>query len=646
MTSLLSKLIFGRRSSDITYPNIDDSSSFLVASSSSNNNTSNNDNNDSNDNNDTDNNNDDDNNNDPLGTAVADTIRANLELIPDDSLLKLDRQLEFWRDRHVQELLIDRTELVDLTRRLIHAATWRSRTNETSSVFQVPKVRFGRTEVQMPIVTCGGMRIQQTWLPENIPLLSPSHNSVLAGDSQRNLKQVVQCCLNLGLNHFETARMYGTSELQFVDALCSLMDEGVIQREDFIFQTKVYPSKTLQEFETSFNATWEHVKKLGYVDLFAFHVVSKESDVDRVLSDEWGGYEFIRQQQAAGHIKHIGFSSHGTAETILRLIDSDQFDYVNLHAHYFGSYHGAGTPVPGSDDRHGNEACVERALELDMGVFQISPFDKGGKLYKPSTKVATAVGHHLTPISFAALHSWKTLGMHTVSVGLARPSDLDEVLEAASLYQDAKAEQYLQQAYTNLEQMAIQSLGEDWYKKGLLKLPSCYDKTTNGVAIGHILWLHNVCKAFGMYEFARDRYANLETAAWDDKKTFEENLDKWASGNSGRGYIAGLNLDEALKDHYNPELAKQKMAEAHEWLQKATEMTVEERKAMGFDEAYSLTVWEDYCGDQTTISAAKVVLQNLSGGWLGINNAKSRADSTKRAASLRGSIRNSLAKTS
>jgi hypothetical protein len=32
--------------------------------------------------------------------------------------------------------------------------------------WQCPKVRFGRTELEMPIITCGGMRQQQTWRPK------------------------------------------------------------------------------------------------------------------------------------------------------------------------------------------------------------------------------------------------------------------------------------------------------------------------------------------------------------------------------------------------------------------------------------------------------------------------------------------------
>jgi hypothetical protein len=35
-----------------------------------------------------------------------------------------------------------------------------------AQLWQCPKVRFGRTELAMPVITCGGMRQQQTWRPK------------------------------------------------------------------------------------------------------------------------------------------------------------------------------------------------------------------------------------------------------------------------------------------------------------------------------------------------------------------------------------------------------------------------------------------------------------------------------------------------
>lgn len=50
---------------------------------------------------------------------------------------------------------------------------------------------------------------------------------------------------------------------------------------------------------------------------------------------------------------------------------------------FVGSYHASGTnQTEGESD--GNRENVELAHSLDMGVFCISPNDKGGMMYKPS----------------------------------------------------------------------------------------------------------------------------------------------------------------------------------------------------------------------------------------------------------------------
>lgn len=543
-----------------------------------------------------------------LGPKIGPILAEALESIPDDSLIKLTRQLKFWYGRRSKEAAKKKKEVsdgdggeeekeagakteeqnettkgegggeeedngdegqaaerpnetsmsmsdddfVDLTRRLIHAASWRSRQskeeekeggekeegngeanedaekNKGVGRWTVPKVRFGRTELMMPIVTCGGMRVQQTWLPDFVPFLAPSKKSVLAGDSQRNLKDVVRECLRVGLNHFETARFYGTSEMQFVDALGSLMERKEIKREDFIFQTKIPAMEKRADFETKWGQSWAHIgERLKYVDLLSFHCVSKADEVKHVLDEsESGCYAVAQKLKTEGKVRHIGFSTHGTAENIMELIKSDKFDYVNIHCHYFGDYHAEGTPDTAGG--HGNAACVKKALDLDMGVFLISPFDKGGRLYQPSVAAAEAIGPGLTPIAFSALHAWKTKGIHTVSVGFARPSDLDEVLEAARIYGEDGGEVALREAERRLGDLAVTKLGKDWAEKGMISIPSCFDRKCDGVAVGHILWLHNLMATYGMYDFCKERFKSLEgtSTKWNNKKTWEENIEK------------------------------------------------------------------------------------------------------------------------
>src|SRR5215210_2640471 len=116
--------------------------------------------------------------------------------------------------------------------------------------------RFGRTDLQLPVFSCGGMRFQHKWNdepPETIPQ-----------DGQANLEKTIQRAFELGINHFETARGYGTSEMQLGRILPEL------PRDKIIVQTKISPRDTQREFFDTFETSMRYLK-LDYVDLFSLH---------------------------------------------------------------------------------------------------------------------------------------------------------------------------------------------------------------------------------------------------------------------------------------------------------------------------------------------------------------------------------------
>ena len=99
-----------------------------------------------------------------------------------------------------------------------------------------------------------------------------------------------------------------------------------------------------------------------------------------------------------------------------------------------------------------------------MGVFVISPIDKGGALYQPTSTVARLVGDELSPIAFAALWLWRhaTSPSHTLSIGVARPSDFDEIVAAASRFADDATLAAVRAAETRLRARAREKLGDEW----------------------------------------------------------------------------------------------------------------------------------------------------------------------------------------
>src|SRR3954469_18437591 len=119
--------------------------------------------------------------------------------------------------------------------------------------------RFGRTELQMPVFTCGGMRYQQKW--DDLPL------SEITSENQKNLEATILRALELGINHIETARGYGTSEMQLGQILPKL------PREKMIVQTKVGPSSSAGTFRKTFETSMKYLG-LEYVDLLSLHGVN------------------------------------------------------------------------------------------------------------------------------------------------------------------------------------------------------------------------------------------------------------------------------------------------------------------------------------------------------------------------------------
>src|SRR6266496_5969980 len=106
--------------------------------------------------------------------------------------------------------------------------------------------RFGRTELPMPVISCGGMRYQFKWQdvkPKDIP---PAN--------QANLEATIRRALELGINHIETARGYGTSEMQLGRILPTL------PRDQLIVQTKISPRPSTQEFLRAFNTSMDYLR--------------------------------------------------------------------------------------------------------------------------------------------------------------------------------------------------------------------------------------------------------------------------------------------------------------------------------------------------------------------------------------------------
>jgi predicted aldo/keto reductase-like oxidoreductase len=140
-----------------------------------------------------------------------------------------------------------------------------------------------------------------------------------------------------------------------------------------------------------------------------------------------------------------------------------------------------------------------------MGVFLISPTDKGGHLHTPSDRmVELCAPHH--PIVVNDLFCLSHPAVHTISVGAARVSDLELHLQAVALL--AEAPRQLPPILERLAAARQEALGEAWLASWRQGLPSWQD-TPGGLNLPVLLWLHNLLAAWDLEDFCQGRYRLL-----------------------------------------------------------------------------------------------------------------------------------------
>ena len=326
--------------------------------------------------------------------------------------------------------------------------------------------RFGKTNLNLSVFSLGTMRC--------------------LADPQLAISTIKKA-IALGINHFETARGYGKSEEYLGLALQSGLP---IARENLHITTKLPPTR-----DRALMTQWidESLARLqiDYIDCLAIHGINTKEHLESVTQ---GSIAAIHQAQRQGKIRHLGFSTHGSLDLILAAIESDLFEFVNLHYYYFWQR---------------NQPAIALAKQKDLGIFIISPGDKGGRLYTPTATLAELC-QPFSPIELTYRFLTSDRRITTLSVGAANPDELLFLQRGTKENQvdwidplTLEEEEKLEQLQKHLEE----SLNSDLCRQCYQCLPC-----PESINIPEILRLRNLAVAYDMDDYGQYRYRMLENA--------------------------------------------------------------------------------------------------------------------------------------
>ena len=332
--------------------------------------------------------------------------------------------------------------------------------------------RFGKTNLNLSIFSLGTMRC-------------------LASETVFN--ETLERAISLGINHLETARGYGKSE-EFLGRF--LQQQRLVAREKIYITTKLTPNPDAEKMSRWIDESLQKLQ-LNYIDCLAIHGVNTWEHLEWITKPN-GCFLPLQRALDEGKINHLGFSTHGSLEVILAAMETGLFEFVNLHYYYFWRR---------------NAPAIALASQKDLGIFIISPGDKGGLLYTPSA-LLTDLCAPFSPLSLTYRFLLSDDRVTTLSTGASHPKEFKPIL---SLFeQNDKLSPEESQKLKELEEHLNRVLNTD-------KCSQCYQclPCPETINIPEILRLRNLTIAYDLKNYGQYRYGMLENAG------------HWFPGNKG-----------------------------------------------------------------------------------------------------------------
>ena len=325
----------------------------------------------------------------------------------------------------------------------------------------IEKRRLGRSGLDFTVLGLGGMR--------------------LPGLATDEAVKVVRYAIDSGINHIETSRHYGDSEVKIGEALKDGYRERVYLSTK---NSKRDGPECRRELEESLERL--QVEKLDFFQMWFVN----DMDNFKQLMAPGGALAEAKKARDEGLLDHIGITGHSKNHEMIEYIETGEFESVTIYYN--------------ASDRGPSEVAA-RAKELDVGVVCMGPL-KGGFLTGRNERFRSFLGRAPGETTAQGALRWLVSdpNVTTAIPGFASVAEVDEDMAIASRPPMSEHERRLVAA-------ALSSF--DYLKQGLCTWCKYCEGCPEEIDIPKVLDLLYTSELYGAHEHARRRYARLDKKA-------------------------------------------------------------------------------------------------------------------------------------
>lgn len=234
--------------------------------------------------------------------------------------------------------------------------------------------------------------------------------------------EMVDLFMEAGGTYFDTAYVYPGSEEAARKALVERYP-----RQSYTLATKLIVNpeikdkeSALKEFEISLERTGA-----GYFDYYLLHALQV---ANYKKYDEYGLWDFVKEQKKKGLIKHYGFSFHADPEILEELLTAHpDVEFVQLQINY------ADWENPGVNSRRNLEICRAHGKQ----VIVMEPV-KGGILADPIDSVKAVFDRENNGLSYSSWAVRFAAGLPGIFMVLSGMSNVAQMKDNLSYMKDFK----------------------------------------------------------------------------------------------------------------------------------------------------------------------------------------------------------------